>query len=147
FASSTAHASSANRIVPPAPGSDGDPTLHGATLRVYNAAGTTSDDVIVMLPSGWSLLGRPSRFKGYRYRGVNPAGPVKTIVVKRARTPVKGGKANWAYTLDEPSQTRVAVQLSLGTASWCASASGKTDKVDRFVGRKSPPPPSCPPTP
>src|SRR5262249_27948783 len=29
FASSTAHASSANRIVPPAPGSDGDPTLHG----------------------------------------------------------------------------------------------------------------------
>src|SRR5262249_20673106 len=40
FTAVTPRESSANRVVPPPPGSGGDPTLVGATVRVYNAAGS-----------------------------------------------------------------------------------------------------------
>ena len=67
---------------------------------------------------------------------------------------VKGGKAAWNYTLNEPQQGTVAVRLTLGTAQgWCAAAPAKlpastNDKIDRFVGApKAGAPVSCPPTP
>jgi len=150
FTSSTKTSAPTNRIVPPPANGSGDPTLFGAELRVYNATGATADDVTVPLPSGWSVVGGPSSFKGYRYS--NPAGPVRAIKVVNDKITVKGGGAGWPYTLDEPAQQAVAVQLRLGSGvTWCASAPAKpsatsqNDRVDRFVGEpKSPPPPSCP---
>jgi hypothetical protein len=66
---------------------------------------------------------------------------------------VKGGKAGWGYTLDQPSQGTVAVRLTLGAdRPWCAAAPAKggpaNDTVGRFVAqRNTPPPASCPPVP
>jgi hypothetical protein len=69
---------------------------------------------------------------------------------------VRGGKAAWGYTLDEPAQGRVAVRLSFGgTLDWCGEATAKTsgrppttaanDRQDKFVAAaKTPPPASCP---
>ncbi len=149
FTSSTKRDPMANRIVAPLPGSLGDPTLHGAMLHVYNSAGLTSDDVVLTLSSGWSVIGTGGRFRGYRYRGTDPNGPVSSITVLQDHLVVKGGKGNWSYTLDEPSQGRVAIRLTLGTGgAWCADAPGAVDRVDKFVAQRNTPAPAvCPPTP
>ena len=65
------------------------------------------------------------------------------------RISVKGGTAAWPYTLDEASQGRIAVRLTLGTdRPWCAEARGSVDVVNEFVAeRDALPPPTCPPIP
>jgi hypothetical protein len=150
----------------PAGGSVGDPVVHGAVLAVYNSAGSTSDAVILFLPpsgplsgQGWKRIGDIGHPSAYRYTGKDPNGPITSIVVKPDSISVKGGRSNWSYTLDEPSQGRIAVRLILGNwTHWCAEAPAKasgnppstaqSDRVDRFVGQpKAPPPAVCPPLP
>ena len=149
-----------NRIVPPSPGSAGDPVSGGATLIVYNsnpAPGSPTDQVTVPLPAAnWSELGK-NTFSGYLFRDTAVGAPIKRIKVKQDRLAIRGGGTSWGYTLDEPSQGRVAVRLTLGTGTaWCAEAPAKlsgsppsstrSDKVDKFVAQpKTPPPASCPP--
>jgi hypothetical protein len=156
FKSSTKTSAAPNHVETPALGGSGDPTLHGAELRVYNADGATSDDVLVLLPTGWSIVGTPTSFRGYRYRSSVATDAVRAITVANDKITVKGGGPAWGYTLDEPAQGAVAVQLRLGSGiDWCARAAAKqsgqppsssaNDRVDRFVGQpKSPPPASCP---
>jgi hypothetical protein len=154
FTSSTKKDPSPNRIVVPAAGGPGDPTLHGAELVVYNSSGLTNDVVTVTLDAAdWTLLGSPSAPKGYKYIGPNPLGPVKTVLVKADKLTVKGGKDLWSYTLDEPAQGRVAVRLTPGTTDgWCADAPARTssgpvnknDEPGRFTAQSSPAPATCP---
>jgi hypothetical protein len=159
FRSSTRLDPPANRIVLAPPGSAGDPTVGGATLAVYNSAGS-GEKVLVSLPplgpftgSGWSIIGTPTKFKGYRYRGKDPNGPISAILVQADKIRVNGGESNWTYTLNEAFQGRIAVRLTLGTGTvWCADAPAKppaavNDKVDRFIAGKTPAPVSCPPLP
>ncbi|HXJ33401.1 MAG TPA: hypothetical protein VMS22_05110 [Candidatus Eisenbacteria bacterium] len=147
------------RILPPAYGSSADPSFHGARLIMYNAAGLTLDEAPVDLPAvGWTVLGSVAS-PTYRYRDRTPGAPISLVTVTRDRIVVKGGAASWGYTLDEPSQGRVALRLSLGTGlRWCADAPAKTsgspasttpnDRPNRFVAQaKSPAPSSCPPRP
>jgi hypothetical protein len=159
FTADTRLAAFANRVLPPAPGGAKDPRLGGATLTVYNsnpAPGSPTDTVTVALaPANWKAIGSGS-ISGYRYTGPDPNGPVKAIVLKNDFLSIKGGKANWSYTLDEPAQGRVAVRLTLSDGSgWCADAPAKrtgnppssanTDKQDKFIAQPSTPPPaSCP---
>jgi len=145
-----------NRVLPPNVGTSGDPRLNGATLTVYNSGGLTSDAVVVSLPAtGWS--GYASG--GYRFRGTDPNGPVAKVTVKVDSIAVKGGKANWTYTLDELAQGRVALRLRLGDGPvWCAEAPAKlsgsppsparNDLPGKFTGQSNAPPPAaCPPMP
>ena len=82
FSASTRGAASDHRVVPSLPGGNGDPTAGGATLRIYNAMGTTTDDVTIDLPaSGWTVLGSPTRPQGYRFTGPS-TGPIRRVVVK-----------------------------------------------------------------
>lgn len=157
FKSSTKDA--AARILPPAEGSQADPTLGGAVLTVSNSAGLTGDLVAVPLPaSGWTRLGG-STLKGWRFKSPDAVNGIKSVVVKTDTIAIKGGKAAWTYTLDEPQQGRVAVRLRLGTADgWCADApaqakgnppsTAKSDQPGRFKAQpKTPAPAACPPTP
>ncbi len=159
FKSSTKDAPVAARIVPPAAGSVGDPTIGGAALTVYNSAGLTDDVVVVDLPAtGWTRLGNGT-LKGWRFKSNDPAGPIRTVIVKSDSITVKGGKAAWSYSLDEVAQGRVAVRLRLGiTDGWCADAPARTrgnppsssryDQPDYFkAAPKTPAPVSCPPVP
>src|SRR5262249_26352332 len=68
FRSATRNDPVANQIVVPALGGSGDPTLNGATLRVYNATGATDDAVTVALPAAqWAArLGR-NGVSSYRF--------------------------------------------------------------------------------
>ncbi len=155
FKSSTRHDAALNRIVPPAPGSAGDPTTGGGTLVVYDTAGS-AESVTVDLPasdpvSGWSLLGQPAAPKGWRFRSRSATGPVSAVDVRADRIGVKAGHSSWSYTLDAPSQGRVGVRLTLGTdRPWCAEAPARSgaDTVGRFVAAPdSPPPANCPAVP
>ena len=124
FKSSTKKDPVANRIVLPAPGGPGDPRIGGASLRVYNSAGLTTDFQLRFLaPAGWKLLGSTSSPKGYRYRGKDIGDSViKTMTIKADGITVKGFTA---YTLDEPAQGRVAVKIFTGLTAWCADAPAK----------------------
>jgi hypothetical protein len=153
FKSTTKKDVAPHKVIIPAVGSGGDPTLHGATLTVYNSAGS-GESVVVSLPAGsWTLLGNATAPKGFKYTGTDPNGPISRVYVKPDQLKVKGGKSNWSYTLNEPTQGRVAVQLKLGsTPAWCTDApakpsdSGKNDRVDKFTAQpKTPAPATCPP--
>jgi len=90
------------------PGGGGDPTIVGATLRVYNAAGSGEEVQVILPASGWKATRN-----GYRFRS---AGPVTAATLKPDRLSISAGQAVWNYTLDEPEQRRMAVRLTLGTS-------------------------------
>jgi hypothetical protein len=153
FKSSTKRDRAGHRVIAPAAGSPGDPRTGGAVLTVYNATGS-GDRVTVSLPAaGWSLSGTT-----YRYVGA-PGSAISSVRVKSDLLRVKGGGPAWSYTLDEPSQRRIAVRLALGSAlPWCAAAPAKvsgdppstanSDRPGLFVAqRRTAAPLSCPPTP
>jgi hypothetical protein len=115
-------------------------------LRVYNSAGLTGDDATIVLPaSGWERLGRADAPDAYRYRGRGDD-PIERLVVRKDRLIIRGEGEGFAYTLDEPAQGRIALRLELGGAvAFCADTEGRRhDRVNRFVGKNQPPPPSCP---
>ena len=155
FVSKSRHDAGANRIVPPTPGSPDDPSLHGATLIVYDAAGSGEAVAIPLAAAGWDLDGSADRPR-WSYRGTTPADAISHVVVGADLLAVKGGGAGFAYTLDEPHQGRIAVRLVLGTATvLCAEAPARTsgtppsparyDRTGRFTGAsRTPPPPACP---
>ena len=155
FTSSTKRDPQANRIVPPAPGSNGDPTLNGAELIVYNAAGLTTDSVAIPLLSGWTPIGKAPNIKGWRFKSTDSSSGVSSVEVQADKISVKGGTGAFGYTLDEPSQGSVGVRLLLGPGGWCADGPAKTsgnppstarnDTVDKLVAEpKSPAPSTCP---
>ena len=111
---------------------------------------------MISLPStGWTALGAGT-VTGYVFRGTDPNGPISRITVKADSITIRGGRANWPYTLNEPSQGRVALRLKLGNATpWCADVPAKVggnppstahnDTQDKFFGQpKTPPPAACP---
>ena len=141
----------ANRIVLPGIGTVSDPTLHGATLRVYNAAGGM-DDVSVALVTGpagtWTVNASGTVFQ---WKGLDPNGPVGRIKLKADVMTIKAGKSNWGYTLNEAMQGSVAVRLQLGNGvTWCAQGGQpgflpRRDGPDKFIAApRTPPPVVCP---
>jgi hypothetical protein len=163
FKSTTRLDAAPHQIVVPARGTPGDPTPGGSTgggavLQVYNSNGS-GEAVSVPLPaSGWSALDDAPTPRGYKYKGLS-TDAVTRVVIRGNLLRIRGGKASWAYTLDEPSQGRIAVRMTMGSGfRWCADAPAKTsgnppstasnDRVDKFVGaRKTPPPAACPAVP
>jgi hypothetical protein len=136
-----------NRIDPPSNGTADDPTLVGGAVVAYNSGGLGHDLVIVGLPAaGWIAKGPNT----YEFKAASTAAITK-VVIRPDQISVKGGRAQWGYTLDEPAQGRVAVALILGHHYWCsdtpAKASGnppstaKNDRVDKFVGQSNSPAP------
>jgi hypothetical protein len=145
----------ANHIMPPLPGSLGDPTFAGGAVTFYNSAGLTLDqDTYALAAAGWEPLGSATSPKGWKYNGKLVGDTVvKSVTVKADSISVKG---TGTYTLNEPAQGRIATRLTLGSATWCADApaktgtpppSGKNDVAGKFTAQsKTPPPAVCPPT-
>lgn len=132
------------RIVAPLPGSAGDPTLHGATLHVFNAAAGGEVASFVLPAASWSLVGTAASPRGWLYRDTASDAPIRRATVKDDRISVTGGRERFCYTLDEPQQVRVGVRVELGSAvAWCADAPGKTDQIDGFRGVAGTPAPAA----
>ena len=163
FKSATGGDPPANQIAMPARSSAGDPTPGGgtgggATLEVYNSNGS-GEAVSVPLPaSGWSALDDLPTPRGYKYKGATTSA-VTRILIRGNLIRVRGGRSSWSYTLDEPSQGRIAVRLTMGSGfRWCADSPARTsgsppstatnDRVDRFSGAHGAPAPAvCPAVP
>lgn len=78
FRTKTVHGVAAHRIVAPAAGTPGDPTVGGAMLHVFNSAGS-GEQVTVALPvSGWKATRN-----GYRFR--SHSGAISSVRVKQDR--------------------------------------------------------------
>jgi hypothetical protein len=125
----------------PSPGSAGDPTVHGATVRIYNAAGSGEQQTFILSPAGW----RPSR-SGYAFRA--RATGITAVRVTPGRLKIRGAGTALRYALDEPAQRRMVVRVTLGTGiDWCGEAAPLTardrDVVGRFEVRAAPPPAEC----
>ena len=146
--SSTVGDPQANRIVPPATGSDGDPTHNGGTLVVYNVAGSNQIVTVTLPASGWKVRGHAGHPRGYVYRGSSPAEAIARVVVAPDRLVVRGGGPAWTYRLQAPAQGRVAVRLTLGRApAACAAAGARAARSDHpglFEGAAESAPQSCP---
>lgn len=145
-----------NQVVIPDAESDGDPRLHGATFTIYNAVGSGEWFSVDLPAEGWIRTGNPTN--GYRYIFTAPP-PIEKIWLKGSKITLKGGRAPWGYSLDEPSQGALAVRLTLGTGvTWCTVAlpntagtppsSEKFDRQNLFrAQRLGAPPAECPPVP
>jgi DNA-binding beta-propeller fold protein YncE len=148
FKSLTKTDSPGHRIVPPTGGGAGDPRIHGATLDVFNAAGSGEVVTVALPPSHWRAVGSATEPKGYRFD--DKASPISRVSVLPDKLQIKGGGETWRYTLDEPSQSAIAVRLRLGTGLiTCASApaSPGKDTVNKFTAEKHAPAPAACPTP
>jgi hypothetical protein len=144
----------------PARGSAGDPTLGGApggaTLQVYNSNGSGELVTVTLPASGWSAMDDAPTPRGYKYKSGSTTDAITRVTLRGNLIKIRGGRSNWAYTLNEASQGRMALRLTMGNQfRWCADAPAKTsgnppstasnDKVDKFVGaRRTPAPASCP---
>jgi sugar lactone lactonase YvrE len=141
----------ANQIVVPAQNGSGDPTLFGGSVTVYNTNGGDDFITVFLSHTNWSRLGTGPSPSGWLYRSPDPDAPIRTVRVRASEITVRGGRQDWVYTLDEPSQERIGLRLLLGTsAEWCTEAGQpgfppSADEVDRYTAqRRTPPPPSCP---
>jgi hypothetical protein len=160
FKSVTVGDAPANQIAVPARGSAADPTPGGGTgggavFEVYNSNGS-GEKVSVTLPAtGWSALDDSQTPRGYKYKSALSTDAITRVLVRGNLLRVRGGRSDWTYTLNEPSQVRVAVRLTMGSAfRWCAdtpakpSSTGSNDRIDKFAGaRNTPAPASCPAVP
>jgi DNA-binding beta-propeller fold protein YncE len=148
FKSGTKDDAPVNRIVPPTGGGGGDPRLHGATLDVFNGAGSGEIVTVALPPSRWRAIGGSDLPKGYLFD--DKEGAIRRVLIREDKLLIKGGGESWRYTLDEASQIAVALRLRLGTGLvTCASApaSPGKDEVDRFTAEKDAPPPLVCPAP
>ena len=146
FNASTKNAGAANRITAPARGGPGDPRAGGATLFVYNTGGSGEAVRIPLSPSRWTAKGSNARPAGYVFKAAGKSEPVQQITILNDKLVVKGGREFFAYSLDEPSQGRIAIRLTLGTdVQWCTEATARQDETDKFVANSNTPAPAtCP---
>ena len=101
----------ANRIVPPLPGSVGDPTLAGGAVTCLQLGRPDHRSGHLRAGGGGlEALGSSTNPKGYKYNGKMVGDTViKSVTVKADSIRVKGAGT---YTLDEPAQGRMAVRAS-----------------------------------
>ena len=125
---------------PPA-GSSGDPSLHGATVRLSNPA--TAESVSVTLPPGigWTPLGDPAGSRGYRYR--DPAGsngPCTSLVARKrsVRVVCSARFGSFPFTLDEAAQNSLSVSVRFGSDTPQCALFGGTVVKDEGTANPGP---------
>lgn len=131
-------------------GSVDDPTLHDGSLRLASSASSASGalfDATYELPaSGWKLVGKSGKNKGYKWKGTVSQGPAATVLVKAGHTlkvSLHGTGLDIALGAD-PSP--VTATLRIGNREYCLSFGGTTKfkAESSFTAKAAPAPASCP---
>ncbi len=136
-----------------------DPATDGLSLRVYNqATGEVACLNLPATPGAWRATGSPPTFKYRDARYAN--GPCSLATMKRGGLLLKcrATVQPIPYTLDEPSQGSVNVDVSIGDRRLCAyfggritADSGTNPPISggrgKFWAKLAPAPDSCPATP
>jgi hypothetical protein len=123
-------------IVPALAGSDGDPTLGGAELRLFNP--TSLEEDVISLPAGGWTVKINAAGSIYKYKDAALAnGPCRVALLKagRAKAVCKGSQI--AFSLDEASQGALAVRLRSGNAKPICGELGGDVKKDVGSGVSS----------
>jgi len=151
----------------PADGSAGDPSLNGGSLHVVNTAGSGESQVFALGAGNWHRIpGDPSDpLRGWKYKEGVSTPPtfdykIKVVlkqtysgVVLRALVDDDRGSVI-SYTLDEPTQGSIGVQVSTGSDRVCADFGGtivEDSSADlgngvyrgAFVAKTAPAPAAC----
>jgi len=149
---SAAHRKVPSGVVVPEPGSDADPTLVGATLRIYRADGGAEKAVIPLAAAQWRRIGKAAN-PGFEYRDPKRlAGPIISVRVRNGTLAIRG-KGAGLYQLDGAPQNALGVRLRFGTAvELCAVAPPRQpavryDTTAQFVGVPYTEPAGCPDVP
>ena len=128
--------------------------------------GPVPNHAMIDIPEGSVTLGRP-RHDGFGWDNEYDAHAFSVPAFAISKYKVTNGEylkfvcggAGWGFTLDEPSQGRIAVRLTLGSGRpWCAEAPAKAsghppstaanDRAGRFVAQPGTPAPlACPAVP
>ena len=141
---------SSKLVAASSPGEETDPSIVGAALRVVNPL--TLETATIALPAtGWTgRLGRGRPL--YKYKGGPGIGTCKSVVLHSDRK-LRAKCVGMDFTLDEPTQGAIGIQLSIGTdaATYCAVFGGivlrdvpSGASVGQFVAKEAPPAPYCP---
>jgi len=118
--------------IAPAPGTDDDPTVNGATLTLTNPTSTESQAIPLPSP-GWQGLGNPAGTKGYKYKdSAQASGPCKSVTIKAGKI-IKAvcSGAGITFSLDEATQGSLAIDLDLGAGGewrYCSRYGGTVQK-------------------
>jgi hypothetical protein len=138
-----------------------DPVADGAQVEIYNANGS-GESVCLALPSiagSWRQSGTPARPKFIYKDSAAANGPCKAATIaigSGIKVLCRAKLAPLAYSLDEPSQGAMAVRMTSGGTTWCASFGGRivrdsgTDPPvaggrGQFSAKDALAPASCPP--
>lgn len=92
-----------------------DPSVVGGELRVLNPS--TAEEQLIPLPAmNWKGLGNPTGSKGYKYKDSKLiSGPCKSVQIKPSKlVKVNCGGSGMTFSLDEPSQGDLTVELRIG---------------------------------
>ncbi len=118
----------------------GDPTQTGGNLRVSTSAGDGFDTSYPLPASRWKPIGKG---KGYRFK--DPAGPIKSVVVKPGKVAKAIGKGSGLEHTLAANPDPVTVLLAVGTQRDCMSfAGGKFVARKKYLATNDPPPAACP---
>jgi hypothetical protein len=114
-------------FVVPALGSPGDPTFAGGTLVLRNP--TSGETATLSLPAAnWK-----GTAKGYAYK---LKGDPCAVTVKQGSWQAQCSGTGLGFTLDEPSQGSLLVQLTMGTQKSCVLFGGEVKKDLPNAGKK-----------
>ena len=118
----------------------GDPTQTGGSLRVSTSAGGGFDTSYPLPASRWKPIGKG---KGYRFK--DPAGPIKSVVVKPGKVAKAIGRGSGLGHTLAADPDPVTVLLAVGTQRDCMSfAGGKFVAGKKYLATNDPPPAACP---
>lgn len=125
----------------------GDPTLHGATLRVFSTAGDTFDATYSMPKSNWHYMRNPGDNAGYSYKDLpNLYGPIKIALIRNGKpSKLKGGGSALGFSLGgDPNPVNVVLQV--GDQQYCLSYGGNArfNPGAGYKAKKSAAPAACP---
>jgi len=121
----------------------GDPTQLGGSLRVVTTAGDAFDTSYPLAASHWKPIGKPGAVKGYRF--TDATGPIKSVVVKRARIAKAVGKGSGLGHTLAADPDPVTILLATGVQRYCMSfGGGKFVAGKKYLATHDPPPPACP---
>jgi hypothetical protein len=120
-----------------ADGGPGDPSLNGGSVRIVNTAGSAESQLFSLAAGNWRRVPRDlaKPLRGWKYKEVVPNPPAFDYKVKVAikaiysgavlRVVLKDDRGSLiSYTLDEPMQGSVGVQVSTGADRQCANFGG-----------------------
>lgn len=131
------------------PGNIGDPTVAGATLRVFGDGAGDGDSGILFLPAeNWRPMGKPAGSKGYYYLDRTAAVGVNKVRIMQCENTggslkISARGANWPFTVTQPQGT-IRVQLTIEDHVYCARLSDlQPNAPGKLVGKKNPAPPDC----